>query len=48
MKKSISCSMFLLVLIICVALSGVSYGIELNPIKERIEETIKLGEKKSG
>jgi hypothetical protein len=48
MKKSISCSMFLLVLIMCVAFSGVSHGIELNPIKERIEDTIKLGEKNPG
>ncbi|MCR4290959.1 MAG: hypothetical protein NUV86_11950 [Candidatus Scalindua sp.] len=48
MKKSISCSMFLLVLIMCVALPGVSHGIELNPIKERIEETIKLGETNPG
>ncbi len=48
MKKSISCSMFLLVLIICLAFSSVSYSIELNPIKERIEETIKLGERNPG
>ncbi|MBC8550458.1 MAG: hypothetical protein H8D23_12505, partial [Candidatus Brocadiales bacterium] len=48
MKKSISYSIFLLVLIMCVALSGVSHGIELNPIKERIEETIKLGETNPG
>jgi len=43
MKKRISYFMFLLVLIVCVASSGVSYGIELNPDKERIEDTIKLG-----
>ena len=48
MNKSVSCFMFLLVLIMCVAFSGVSQGIELNPIKERIEETIKLGEKNPG
>ncbi len=48
MKKSISCSIFLFVLIMCVAFSDVSHGIELNPIKERIEETIKLGEKNPG
>ncbi len=48
MKKSIRCSMFPLVLILCVAFSDVSHGIELNPIKERIEETIKLGEKNPG
>ncbi len=43
MKKSISCFMFLLVLIVCAAFTGVSHGIELNPVKERIEDTIKLG-----
>ena len=48
MKKRISCFVFLLVLIMCVAFSGVSHGIELNPIKERIEDTIKLGEKNPG
>ena len=48
MKKRISCFMFLLVPIMCIAFSGISYGIELNPIKERIEDTIKLGEKNSG
>ena len=48
MKKTISCSMFLLVLIMCVAFSDVSHGIELNPIKERIEDTIKLGESNPG
>ncbi len=48
MKNTISCSMFLLALMVCVTFSGVSYGIELNPIKERIEETIKLGEKNPG
>jgi hypothetical protein len=32
----------------CIAFSGVSHGIELNPIKERIEDTIKLGEKNPG
>jgi hypothetical protein len=32
----------------CVVFSGVSHGIELNPIKERIEDTIKLGEKNPG
>ncbi len=48
MKKWISCYMFLLVLIMCVAFSDVSHGIELNPIKERIEDTIKLGESNPG
>ncbi len=48
MNKSVSCFVFLLVLIMCVAFSGVSQGIELNPIKERIEETIKLGESNPG
>jgi len=48
MKKTISCSMFLLALMMCVAFSAVSHGIELNPINERIEETIKLGEKNPG
>ena len=48
MKKRVCCFMFLLVMIVCVAFSGVSHGIELNPIKERIEETIKLGESNPG
>ncbi len=48
MKNRISCFMFLLVLIMCIVFSGVSHGIELNPIKERIEDTIKLGEKNPG
>jgi hypothetical protein len=48
MKKWINCFMFLLVLIVCVAITAVSYGIELNPIKERIEDAIKLGESNPG
>jgi len=48
MKKMVSCFLFLLVMITCVAFSGVSHGIELNPIKERIEDTIKLGESNPG
>ncbi len=48
MKKRESCLMFLLVLIMCVAFSGIAHGIELNPINERIEDTIKLGEKNPG
>ncbi len=43
MKKRVIYFIFLLVLIVCMASSGVSYGIELNPVKERIEDTIKLG-----
>ena len=43
MKKMVSYFMFLLVLILCVVSSDVSHGIELNPVKERIEDTIKLG-----
>ena len=46
--KKISCFMFLLGLIMCVAFSGVSHGIELNPVKERIDDTIKLGESNPG
>ena len=45
MEKFISCFMFL---IMCVAFSGISHAIELNPIKERIDDTIKLGEKNPG
>ena len=48
MKKTINCSMFLLALMMCIAFSTVSHGIELNPINERIEETIKLGERNPG
>ncbi len=48
MKKTISCSILLLVLTTCVAFSSASHGIELNPIKERIADTIKLGEKNPG
>ncbi|GAX62832.1 periplasmic protease [Candidatus Scalindua japonica] len=48
MKKSVSYFIYLLGLIICVTFSGVSYGIELNPIEERINDTIKLGESNPG
>jgi len=48
MKKRLSGFMFLLVLIMCVAFSGVSHGIELNPVKEQIEDTVKLGETNPG
>ncbi len=48
MKNRESRFMFLLVLIMCVAFSGIAHGIELNPIKERIEDTVKLGEKNPG
>lgn len=39
---------FLLVLVTCVAFINVSQGIELNPAKERIAETIKIGEENPG
>ncbi len=48
MKRRVSCFMFLLVPIMCIAFLSISHGIELNPIKERIEDTIKLGEKNPG
>lgn len=48
MKKRVSCFMLLLVLIVCVAFSAASHGIELNPVKERIEDAIKLGETNPG
>ena len=44
MKMKLRCLSFLLVLIACVSFTSVSYGIELNPAKEQIEDTIKLGE----
>jgi hypothetical protein len=40
--------MFLLALMMCIVFSAVSHAIELNPISERIEETIKLGERNPG
>ena len=48
MKMKLRCLSFLLVLIMCVSFTSVSYGIELNPAKEQIEDTIKLGESNPG
>jgi hypothetical protein len=39
---------FILVLILCTVVTSVSYGIEINPVKERIEDTIKIGESNPG
>ncbi len=41
-------SSFIFVLITSIAFTGISYGIEINPVKERIEETIKIGESNPG
>ncbi len=43
MKTKLSYLSFLLVLIMCVSFTNTSRGIELNPVKEQIEDTIKLG-----
>ncbi len=48
MKMKLRCLSFLLVLIMCVSFTSVSHGIELNPAKEQIEDTIKLGESNPG
>ncbi len=48
MKKKLSYLSFLLVLIICVSFTNTSHGIELDPAKEQIEDTIKLGESNPG
>ena len=48
MKTKLSCLSFLLVLIMCVSFTNTSCGIELNPVKEQIEDTIKLGESNPG
>ena len=48
MKAKLSYICFLLVLIICVSFTNVSHGIELNPVKEQIEDTVKLGESNPG
>lgn len=48
MKMRLSCLSFLLVLIICVSFTNVSRGIELDPVKEQIEDTIRLGESNPG
>jgi len=48
MKAKLIYLSFLLVLIMCVSFTNVSYGIELNPTKEQIEDTVKLGESNPG
>ena len=48
MKTKLSYLCFLIVLIMCVSFTNASYGIELNPVKEQIEDTIKLGESNPG
>ncbi len=48
MKIRVGRFRFILVLIMCVALTSVSYGIEINPVKERIEDTVKIGELNPG
>ncbi len=48
MKTRLSYLSFLLALIMCVSFTNVSRGIELNPVKEQIEDTIKLGESNPG
>lgn len=48
MNVKVSCFSFLFILIMCVAFTNVSQGIELNPTKEQIQETIKIGEANPG
>ncbi len=48
MKTKLSYLSFLLVLIMCVSFTNISHGIELDPAKEQIEDTIKLGESNPG
>ena len=48
MKMKLKCLSFLLVLIICVSFTNVSHSIELDPVKEQIEDTVKLGESNPG
>ncbi len=48
MKTKLSYLGFLLVLIMCVSFTNTSCGIELNPTKEQIEDTVKLGESNPG
>ncbi len=48
MKTRLSGFSFILVLITCVVFTSVSYGIEINPVKEQIEDTIKIGESNPG
>ncbi len=39
---------FMLVLILCTMVTSVTCGIEINPVKERIEDTVKIGESNPG
>jgi hypothetical protein len=48
MKAKLSYLGFLLVLIMCVSFTNISHGIELDPTKEQIEDTVKLGESNPG
>lgn len=48
MKAKVSHLSFLFVIIMCVAFTNVSRGIELNPEKELIEETVNLGKSNPG
>ncbi len=48
MKTKLSYLSFLLVLIMCVSFTNISHGIELDPVKEQIEDTVKLGESNPG
>ena len=48
MKIMVSGFSFILVLIMCNVFTSVSYGIEIDPVKERIEDTIKIGESNPG
>ena len=48
MKTKLSYLSFLLVLIMCVSFTKISHGIELDPVKEQIEDTVKLGESNPG
>ncbi len=48
MKTKLSYLSFLFVLIMCVSFTNVSNCIELNPTKEQIEDTVKLGESNPG
>ncbi|OHB90039.1 MAG: hypothetical protein A3D13_00115 [Planctomycetes bacterium RIFCSPHIGHO2_02_FULL_40_12] len=48
MKTKVCYPGFLLVFIVCVTFTNVSYCIELNPAKEQIEDAIKLGETNPG
>ena len=48
MKIMVSRFRFILVLILCTVVTSVSYGIEIKPVKERIEDTVKIGESNPG